>query len=152
MNMEVMDFEPDYYIEQFKPHYTPENIHSLGSHAINCHHIFHTGHCWKKSNEARKLRNQPDFKPMMEVPVHDRIHIECPAVNVLSRDILRIVQAEFEPTGDTLRSLDKLLCIINSSLSNKNVRQSDRVKAQFSINALERQFYYLKGNIVNGKK
>lgn len=127
---------------QEKPHYTRKDFRKIGRACMNCHHIF-----WIAKNHQDWTRKESDFLPQMYIPAHNALHAETPSVPELSREILRIVRADFTPTGNTLDSLDEVLCLIDHASTMEQIHPIDRQLAQLSIHALEMQKYYLRGNI-----
>lgn len=125
-----------------KPHYTREQFRKIGRGAMNCHHLF-----WVGSNHRDWTRQEHDFLPQMYIPAHNALHAECPSVPELSREVLRIVRADFRPTGNTLDSLDEVICLIDHASTMEQVHPIDRQLAQMAIHALEMQKFYLRGNI-----
>lgn len=137
------EFEPKIEVIQ-NPIFTEERRRNFGRGVLNCHHLWWMG----KTHGKNFLRAEFDFQPQMYIPAHKNLHDDCLPVPELSRQTLRVVRAEFEPTGDTFESLDDLLCILNRLETSYKIDPVDKMILPLVEHALEMQIPYLRGNIM----
>jgi hypothetical protein len=117
----------------------------------NRHHIMETRSDWSSCPNAKRLRNTQQLIPVMEIEPHNELTENCPIVPLLGFKTLQIVACEFQPFGGTLKSIDKLLIAINEASKHHSIHKIERDLAQLSMQAIEMQIPYLRGNIVNPK-
>lgn len=122
---------------------TEERIRKFGKGTLNCHHLWWMG----RTHKDNYLRAEHVFQPQTYKPAHKELHDNCPPVPEITRPTLRVVRAEFEPTDDTLESLDNLLCLFRRLETDYRIDPADKIILPLVEHALEMQIPYLRGNI-----
>jgi len=112
-----------------------EIARKLGKTAMNCHHLI-----WMARDHKDFVRAEKIFQPQMYIPAHNELHANCPPVPRFTAPVLETVRANFEPTGDTISSLDQLLVLINDAKINATSKDE-------YLYALESQIPFLRNNI-----
>lgn len=108
------------------------------------HHLMFNRTAHESSRIAKNLRQHPSLQFMGERSVHEELHENCPAVPLLGNHALLIVQREFIPDKNKLKSVDNLLKAIEISAHHPRTHVLEKSLAQLAIWSIEEQIPYLK--------
>lgn len=115
----------------------------------NRHHILFERTDWAQRKESRQLRSTHLLIPKIERFAHDELHEDYETiVPVLGAHALRLVTREFVPSNNTMDTVDNLLMSIDKANRHHSTFNNERDLGQRAIQAIERQKYFLRGNIV----
>lgn len=112
------------------------------------HHILHNRVEWTARPQAAALRERPELIPKIDRDVHDELHRIAPPVPLLGYYALMSVQSLYEPTGDTLGSLDNLMAAIDDAGKHRKAHRVERGMAELAVEALSIQKAILRGNVL----
>lgn len=115
----------------------------------NKHHILHHRAEWTVRPEAELLRERPELVPRIDVDVHNELHRIAPPVPLLGCYALRRVNALYEPSFDTIESMDNLMLAIEQAGKHHKAHRVERKMAECAVEALDIQRAILRGNVVN---
>lgn len=107
------------------------------------HHILHNRQEWELRAEGKALRRTKSLIPTLTRAEHEEIHANVPAVPLLGYHALRRTLQLFEPTNNTLESVDSLIRSIDESGRNPKAHYVERGVSELAIWALELQLPFL---------
>lgn len=111
----------------------------------DAHHILHYRQEWCLRPESKKLRLTPSLVPIIgRTAVHDVLHRECGPVPVPELHMLQIIHNEFDPTSNTLTSMDRLMMAIEKACKYPRCHELDRQLGQLTLAAIDLQRPYIK--------
>lgn len=103
------------------------------------HHIVHYGLEWSLRPQAKQIRETPSLIPETPRDFHDYIHESVPAIPLLGYHALLHTLSRFEPTNDTIQTLDSLMTAIEYAEHHPKAHDIERDLARLAINALDLQ-------------
>lgn len=83
----------------------------------------------------------------MERELHQELHLFCPAVVNLGHHALEKTLSVFQPTGNTLVTMDRLMSSIEQSTRHYKVHPIERELASLAIEAIEMQRSYVTDSL-----
>lgn len=113
------------------------------------HHIVFNRQEWTLRPKARAIREHPSLIVNMPRALHNEIHATCPAVPLLGYAALDIVQTNWDPDPNHLKSMDNLLFAIDTVSIHPKAHQIERALAQLAGQAVELQRPYIIEGIVS---
>ena len=108
------------------------------------HHILSERKAWSSRPEANRLRTQPTLIPLMDREIHEETHRETPAVPLLGYRALQLVNSEFVPSDEVLRSMDNLMKAFEIASRHPRAHPIDRDLAMLAVQAVELQRPYVR--------
>ena len=114
---------------------------------INRHHILNDRPTWNARYESKILRQTKSLIPYIDIELHRSLHKELPIVPLLGYHALQRVLYTFEPTCSTTQSIDNLLFSIEEAINHSKTHPIERELGFLTIQAIELEKDYLKGNI-----
>jgi len=115
---------------------------------IDKHHILHDRVSWEARPQSKLLRSTPSLVPALDRDVHNEIHANCPPVPTLGYHALTRVLREFQPSANTLDTVDDLMFSINEASKHPKAHDIERQLCQLAIQAIDLQRPILKSGIV----
>jgi len=103
------------------------------------HHILHNRLEWSLRPESKRLRETPSLIPRLDRETHDEIHRTCPPVPLLGYYALMRVNKLFEPSRNTLESIDSLLDAIDEANHHPKAHPLERQLGDAAMWAIELQ-------------
>lgn len=119
---------------------------------IDCHHILHNREEWSLRNDALFLRETPSLIPALERSVHDEIHETCPPVPLLGCYALAIIRREFEPTPDTIETMENLMFAIEEAGRHPKAHPLEKDLGQLAIEAVRLQIPDIREGLILPRK
>lgn len=117
------------------------------------HHILHYGKEWDLRPESKRIRNTPSLIPLIgRTAIHDVIHLECGPVPVPELHMLPLICNEFDPTRNTLDSMDRLMMAIEKACKHPRCHRLDIELAQLAIAAIDIQRPFIKEGLADNRR
>lgn len=113
----------------------------------NIHHPIHNKQEWTLRPEAEYIREHPTLLFPMEVPLHNELHGNCPAVPLLGVYALKHIARNWEPDRDKLQSLGNLQAAIEQAGEHPRAHPIEKQLGDLAIHAIDLQKPYLRESI-----
>lgn len=108
------------------------------------HHILFTRRHYDMYSEGSRLRETPSLKVTMPRELHNEIHRNTPSNGILGRYMLLGTVKNFEPSRDTLETVDNLCFAIQEAGKSPKMHSIDRQLGALTIEAVRLQLPYLR--------
>lgn len=108
------------------------------------HHIVHNRQEWTLRPEAKVIRETKSLRPIIPRSLHNEIHAQCPPVPLLGYHALLQVRKHFEPTRDTLETVDNLCFAIEEASRHPRFHPLERDLAELTVEAIRLQIPQLE--------
>lgn len=115
---------------------------------IDRHHILHERKGWEARPQGKELRSTPSLVPAMDRETHNALHAACPEVPMLGYYALVRILKTFQPTYDTLDTMDDLLYSINEASKHPKAHDIERQLCQLALQAVDLQRPFVREGIV----
>lgn len=103
------------------------------------HHIVHSRAEWSLRPEGKAIRGTPSLIVPMERSLHNEIHDNVPAIPMLGYHALARTLSRFEPTHDTLQTMENLMSAIEQSVDHPKAHIIEKHLADLAIWAIDLQ-------------
>ena len=115
-----------------------------GNDYTDAHHLIFPRQEWSMRKESLYLRSTPSLIPHLHRTIHNEIHRECSPLPLLGFYALQRTLKHFEPTDETLSSMDNLAFAIEMSSRNPKAFPIERELGELAIEALLAQRPYIE--------
>lgn len=115
---------------------------------IDHHHVMFDKKSWESRTESKHLRYNHSLIIPIDRQVHNELHRDIPIVPLLGYHALKQVNKLYEPEGDPLKDIDKLMLSIEESSHHPRSHAIETHLAELAIWAIDLQRPYIKSGLI----